>query len=70
MWLADDDCEDQGLAPTDVCTRFECQEWRGSTQWKPPLVLRGKYWCCPKCNASYGEHARGALEKGEGKCTE
>jgi hypothetical protein len=58
-WLADDDCEDQALVATDVCTKFACQEWRGSKQWKPPLELRGKFWCCTKCGASYGERAKG-----------
>lgn len=54
-----DDCEDQGMMPTSVCQKFECQEWRGNVQWKPPLVKRGPYWCCSKCGASYGAHAKG-----------
>lgn len=57
-WIADDDCEDQGTAPTDVCILFKCQEWRAGVPWYPPLELRGKFWCCPKCGASYGEHAK------------
>lgn len=56
------DCEDQGMGSTDVCVRFECQEWRGQVQWRPPLVIREhhgmKDWRCSKCGASYGEHAK------------
>jgi hypothetical protein len=55
----DDDCEDQELVSTDVCIKFECQSWDGNVRNRPTLVLRGKYWCCPKCGASYGEHAKG-----------
>lgn len=58
------DCEDQALAPTAVCLNWQCEEW---FNWmdgpiRPPLVLRGKFWCCPKCGASYGEHAKEGLE--------
>ena len=62
--MHDDDCEDQGLCPTTVCTKFECSEWDGDTKiTKPTLVRRGKYWCCPKCGSSYGEHAHGGMEE-------
>jgi hypothetical protein len=57
--MMDDDCEDQGGAPTDVCIKFQCQFWDGDKLVKPKLEKRGKYWCCPKCGASYGEHAKG-----------
>lgn len=54
--LRDNDCEDQAFAATKVCLQWKCQEWRAGapTPWKPPLVLRGKFWCCPKCGGSYG----------------
>lgn len=54
--MSDDDCEDQALVPTTVCTRFECQTWEGDEQIKPTLVKRGRFWCCPKCSGSYGEN--------------
>lgn len=54
----EDDCEDQGLCPTDVCLSFKCQSWAGDTLIRPSLELRGKHWCCPKCHTSYGEHAK------------
>lgn len=57
-WLSDDDCEDQGMSSTDVCIKYECQEWISGKQVKPILVLEGKYWICPKCHASYGESAK------------
>jgi hypothetical protein len=55
----DDDCEDQALVPTAVCTKFACQGWFDGKPLKPTLVKRGRYWCCPTCGASYGEHAHG-----------
>lgn len=51
-------CEEQALAPTEHCGRFACQTWSGDKQVRPRLVLRGKYWCCPKCGASHGEDAK------------
>jgi len=57
--VSDDDCEDQACSPTDVCIKFQCQWWEGDVRKQPELVLRGKYWCCPKCGDSYGEHAKG-----------
>ncbi len=56
---SDGDCEDQGLCPTDVCIKFECQEWVDDVCVRPPLVLRGKYWVCPECHSSYGPDAKG-----------
>lgn len=54
--MSDDDCEDQALVATKVCTNFRCQTWVDRDQVKPTLVKLGKYWCCPKCGGSYGEH--------------
>lgn len=68
-WIADDDCEDQGMAPTDRCTKSECYKLHyssleGNPRWHgPKLVLSGKFWCCPSCGASYGEHAKEGLQK-------
>lgn len=36
------------------CIKFECQSWAGDVVVKPKLVKRGKFWCCPRCGASYG----------------
>lgn len=56
----DDDCEDQGLMATTVCRRFQCQKWTSSNEVsRPTLVKRGRFWCCPVCHHSYGEHAHG-----------
>lgn len=55
--MSDDDCEDQALVYTSVCLKFSCQDWKNRTLQRPKLILRGKYWWCPKCMASYGEHA-------------
>lgn len=43
-------CEDQALAYTDVCLTWGCDKAR--------LVKVGRYWCCPTCGSSYGEHAK------------
>jgi hypothetical protein len=43
-------CEDQALAPTEVCIKWGCD--------KAPLVLLGRFWTCPRCGSSYGEHAK------------
>jgi hypothetical protein len=40
---------DQACPPTKVCTHWICEH--------APLVKKGRYWCCPKCDASYGETA-------------
>lgn len=48
-------CEDQALCATKVCRRFECQAWADGKPVYPDLVRRGRFWCCPKCGASYGE---------------
>lgn len=44
--VGDDDCEDQMCAPTDHCVKWGCG--------KATLEKVGKFWCCPKCGASYG----------------
>lgn len=61
----DDDCEDQALCPTKVCTKFECQWWEGDVRHRPVLELRGKFWCCPKCHSSYGERPHPDLDETE-----
>jgi len=50
--LADvEEVPDQALVPTTTCTKWRCE--------RAVLVLRGPFWCCPACGASYGEHAHG-----------
>ena len=66
---------DQALAPTEHCTNFKCQKWvdfGGEAMLsKPQLMLKGKYWCCPKCGSSYGEHAKeGLMEQSKVKLPE
>lgn len=53
-------CEEQALVPTDVCLNWRCIEWNqeSETPVKPMLVLKGEFWCCPKCHASYGKNAK------------
>lgn len=59
--IADDDCEDQALAATEVCLQFKCQQWRpgASAPDRPKLEaqVRGsvRLWICPCCQGSYGE---------------
>lgn len=53
------DCEEQALGPTDTCTASECMTWHHGERIGPELELKGRFWCCPKCGGSYGEHARG-----------
>jgi len=43
-------CEDQALAPTDRCLKWGCDNAK--------LVKVGRFWRCPKCKVSYGEHAK------------
>lgn len=43
-------CDEQVLAPTDVCLKWGCG--------RPPLVLLGRLWRCSKCGASYSEDAK------------
>ncbi len=47
----DDDCEDQGMMPTEFCNAWGCNA--------PHLVLKGQFWCCPQCGRSYGADAKG-----------
>jgi len=56
-----DDCEDQGMGPTDVCLRFECQSGfdRNGKPIRPLLELVSVDWRCPKCRYSYGAEAKG-----------
>lgn len=60
-----DDCADQALVRTESCTRWQCtrehySSLTGDKRWtSPALVLRGRFWCCPSCGSSYGEHANG-----------
>lgn len=51
-----DDCAGQALVPTEVCLKFECEQKAGE---RPKLELKGVFWCCPECGASYGQHAKG-----------
>jgi len=52
------DCEDQGMARTSTCVKFACQTWNGDVRIQPSLIMRGRYWCCPRCGSSYGSDAR------------
>ena len=66
---------DQALVPTAYCTEFKCHEWVPSGAhyviFRPKLVLKGKFWCCPKCGSSYGEHAKeGLMEQSKVKLPE
>jgi hypothetical protein len=66
---------DQALVPTAHCTNFKCQKWvefgGEAVLSKPQLMLKGKYWCCPKCGSSYGEHAKeGLMEQSKVKLPE
>ena len=48
-------CEDQALAPTDVCLKWECNKAR--------LVKFGWLWRCSRCGGSYGTDAKEALPR-------
>lgn len=54
-----DDCEDQGMSATKFCAQFQCIHWEYDLPIYPRLIKRGKFWCCPKCGASYGADAHG-----------
>lgn len=54
-------CEDQAFHETTVCETWSCA--KANDYVKPTLVKRGKYWCCPKCGASYGECPHPSLKE-------
>lgn len=45
---------DQAFAPTDHCIKFGCD--------KAKLIKIDKFWCCPKCQSSYGENPHPKLK--------
>lgn len=51
----DDDCEDQGMMPTETCNAFGCN--------RAHLVLRGQFWCCPQCGVSYAPIIRTTINR-------
>lgn len=68
-------CEDQAMVPTKHCFKCSLGFDEGGKPIKPALVLRGEFWCCPICHASYGADAhpdlvRIAKEKREGRMSE
>lgn len=63
------DCEDQGLAPTTRCTKWNCRDprcrgpelvrdWRGNWVCPNYRSWHGN-WVHPNCRASYGKDAKG-----------
>lgn len=61
MFAVENDCEDQGFSLlSEGCLRFECQTWEpGAKKPTHPQLVKvrkngGIWWCCPKCEASYG----------------
>jgi hypothetical protein len=60
--MMDDDCEDQGLCPTEHCVAAGCVIGfdRDQKPIRSKLVLRGQFWCCEKCGASYGVDPTGS----------
>lgn len=52
----DDDCEDQGMAATNRCTKCRMGFDLNDKPVFPRLERRGRYWCCPECGSSYGEN--------------
>ncbi len=40
------------------CT--QCSVWIKDKQVRAALVIRGKFWCCPVCDGSYGDVAGAA----------
>jgi hypothetical protein len=50
-----DDCEQATTGPRGVCLQYECRD-AGAGSPRAKLVKRGRYWVCPKCGGSYGEH--------------
>lgn len=64
---ADLDCEDQCMAATTVCIKFECQDWSKGVRLQPRLKLKGNFYCCPKCGASYGTNPHPTLPPASGE---
>lgn len=53
------DCEDQGIMETEHCTKCRIG-FDGDKPIYPRLELEerfNKFWVCPVCHGSYGEHA-------------
>jgi len=54
----ENDCEDQALVATTVCTDHSCWESIGTGYKKPELKKDANgFYRCPKCNVSYGREA-------------
>lgn len=56
MTITDNDCEDQALCETKYCTRCVLGFDPKARPIYPLLVKRGRFYECPVCDASYGEH--------------
>lgn len=66
MTAVEEDGDDVGYTRiSDGCFRFECQTWDRGKPVRPQLVRRrqggGLFWCCPKCDYSYGPVRRARM---------
>ncbi len=60
-------CEDQPLVSTKCCTQCRIAFDPEGKPIYAPLVLLGRYYCCYRCGASYGESPHPDLPVAEDK---